>query len=642
VFDLCTGGDLSQLLMRNGPRKYLLEDHAKVLIRQLVSAVAHIHSRGICHRDIKMQNILLENMDNQHAQVKLIDFGFATRYVGVTPMKTRCGTPYTTAPEVFRECYDERCDVWSVGVVSYFLLSGQRPFASVELPGELKKAGRQSIVTSILMGRYHFNHPAFRQVSQEGILFIQKLLAPKYTSRWQAIDAVKCPWLSDKFVKTSLFDLSTLKSVNTPLSLAVSNLRGKRDASVLGNTGMVAVAFDHSRYDAPEIRTLFQYFDKENAGFLSKKAFKKAMKSVSPDLTSMEIDSLFEAIDVDDDKQISFTEFLAATMDPREVDTEELGKAFQLLDSDNKGYLTVDDFYRVLAVSPDRGSSLQLTAVVKIRTEEDGSKSNGEGSGNNELSSSGMPYFDETGQQGHDKHTLLRKIAQMIKAGDVNNDGVLSYSEFLLGIAGIEHASDIHMLSAPPDVAKTQCEKARVELLCGPGDPFAADTKPFFPRSFTPKNTHRKTVPSPSVSDNLIDTPITQSLPTSPSTPNTRKRGFSLSNLRGIHKTVPTDDPDPPPGEPHGDGRPTPAPAKPADAYLEIGGVSGFFSQEDVPGPRPSPLSVSARLQAGQGQGQGQTDPSGEQTGRDREETIAPSPPQVGMRYRRVCVYALY
>lgn len=77
VFDLCTGGVLTELVSRN-PKKYLHEDLAKILIRQLVSAVAHIHSRGICHRDIKMQNILLENMDGQHPQIKLIDFGFAT------------------------------------------------------------------------------------------------------------------------------------------------------------------------------------------------------------------------------------------------------------------------------------------------------------------------------------------------------------------------------------------------------------------------------------------------------------------------------------------------------------------------------------------------------------------------------------
>lgn len=115
--DLCTGGHLGDLLSYGG-KSHLEESRAKILITQLVSAVAHLHSRGICHRDIKLQNILMEHRDYVTAQIKLIDFGFATNYAGLCPLKTRCGTPYTTAPEVYRECYDERCDLWSVGVVS--------------------------------------------------------------------------------------------------------------------------------------------------------------------------------------------------------------------------------------------------------------------------------------------------------------------------------------------------------------------------------------------------------------------------------------------------------------------------------------------------------------------------------------------
>ncbi len=111
VMDLCTGGHLGDLLACSR-KTYLDEPKAKILIRQLVSAIAHMHSRGICHRDIKLQNILMEHRDYETAQIKLIDFGFGARFIGITPMKTRCGTPYTTAPEVYRECYDERCDVW--------------------------------------------------------------------------------------------------------------------------------------------------------------------------------------------------------------------------------------------------------------------------------------------------------------------------------------------------------------------------------------------------------------------------------------------------------------------------------------------------------------------------------------------------
>lgn len=99
VMELCTGGHLGDLIARQ-PAKKLDENFAKVLCRQLISAIAHIHSRGIAHRDIKLQNILMDHSDSRTAQLKLIDFGYGSRFIGALPMKTKCGTPYTTAPEV--------------------------------------------------------------------------------------------------------------------------------------------------------------------------------------------------------------------------------------------------------------------------------------------------------------------------------------------------------------------------------------------------------------------------------------------------------------------------------------------------------------------------------------------------------------
>jgi calcium-dependent protein kinase len=149
--ELCTGGHLGKFVERQ-PHGHLSEDHAKTIIRQLLSAIAHMHSRGICHRDIKLQNILMEN-PSINAQIKLIDFGFGTRFIGATPLRTRCGTPYTTAPEVFRENYDERCDVWSAGVVAYTVICGRRPFQALVIPGELAEAGKATLVANILMCR---------------------------------------------------------------------------------------------------------------------------------------------------------------------------------------------------------------------------------------------------------------------------------------------------------------------------------------------------------------------------------------------------------------------------------------------------------------------------------------------------------
>ena len=100
----------------------------------MLSAIKHLHDKGICHRDLKPENILFESKSKE-AQIRLIDFGLAKNFSvkenGKNPsrlMKTRIGTPYYMAPEVLEGAYDETCDMWSIGVITYCLLCGYPPF----------------------------------------------------------------------------------------------------------------------------------------------------------------------------------------------------------------------------------------------------------------------------------------------------------------------------------------------------------------------------------------------------------------------------------------------------------------------------------------------------------------------------------
>ena len=113
----CVGQVLSKC-----PEGRLSVEVAKQFLSQITRAVAHLHSVNICHRDIKLQNILLESDSWEGAQVKLIDFGNSWRFKPGKNMTKIVGTTYTAAPEVLRESYDERCDVWSIGVVSDFCI----------------------------------------------------------------------------------------------------------------------------------------------------------------------------------------------------------------------------------------------------------------------------------------------------------------------------------------------------------------------------------------------------------------------------------------------------------------------------------------------------------------------------------------
>ena len=130
VLELCSGGPLLDRL----PFK---EDQASHIMRQLMSAVAYMHSKRIVHRDIDCSNILFRTPDEK-SDIKLIDFGSATE-IELVPnhpgaykfLKDKAGTPQIMAPEVIRQRYGPAADVWSCGVVAYTILNdGQNPFSA--------------------------------------------------------------------------------------------------------------------------------------------------------------------------------------------------------------------------------------------------------------------------------------------------------------------------------------------------------------------------------------------------------------------------------------------------------------------------------------------------------------------------------
>jgi calcium-dependent protein kinase len=318
-----------------------------------------------------LQNILREN-EKWNAQIKLVDFGLGTRFIGACPLKTRCGTLYATAPEVLRESYDEKCDIWSAGVVAFTLLSGRKPFEALVLypaSGE-DEDGKASVMANILMGRCHYRHRDWKRVSFNAMDFTKKMMTQDYTKRWSAQQALEHSWFNEdgdaygsddeegsdherapaeshrqrKFSSTSI--MSDGSNEANMVQLAMKNLKRQADSSVIHQTSMLAVAYNMPLSKTADRRAFFQSFDVDKNGTLSKEEFRNAMLACnifSPDdtgkLTTDDIDCIFHSVDVNGDNQISFTEFLAATLDPRDFDIQSLNSAFQLMDTDRKGTL---------------------------------------------------------------------------------------------------------------------------------------------------------------------------------------------------------------------------------------------------------------------------------------------------------------
>ena len=165
---------------------YLITLTAKT-VSEMLSAVAFLHSRSIVHRDLKLENWVLESGKDVWSPLKLIDFGLSTHYRAGERLTRVVGSSYYVAPEVLKKSYTEACDLWSLGVIVYMLLSGAPPFYG---------KNDEAIKASIVQGEYTFPHELFRDVSDEAMAFVSTLLSYNIEYRYTAGQALTHPWLT--------------------------------------------------------------------------------------------------------------------------------------------------------------------------------------------------------------------------------------------------------------------------------------------------------------------------------------------------------------------------------------------------------------------------------------------------------------
>ncbi|KAK6477661.1 ribosomal protein S6 kinase alpha-4 [Huso huso] len=164
VMELLSGGELLERIRR---KQHFSEAEASEIMRRLLSAVSYMHQSGVVHRDLKPENLLFAD-EGEDAPIKVIDFGFARLRPpeGAPPMQTPCFTLQYAAPELLRDSgYDEACDLWSLGVILYTMLSGQVPFQSKQKG--MTSSHAADIMRKIKEGDFSLDGEAWRGVSEE-------------------------------------------------------------------------------------------------------------------------------------------------------------------------------------------------------------------------------------------------------------------------------------------------------------------------------------------------------------------------------------------------------------------------------------------------------------------------------------------
>ncbi|CAN0031230.1 unnamed protein product [Lampetra fluviatilis] len=219
VFEKMHGGSI---LTHIQMRKYFNEKEASRVVQDIATALHFLHNKGIAHRDLKPENILCEFAD-QVTPVRICDFDLGSGVpVGSTPISTPelatpCGSAEYMAPEVveaFNEeeasFYDKRCDLWSLGVITYILLSGYPPFVGNcggkcgWDSGQPCSPCQKMLFARIQEGHYEFPEKDWAGVSVHAKDLISKLLVRNAKQRLSAAQVLDHPWLRGNALENTL------------------------------------------------------------------------------------------------------------------------------------------------------------------------------------------------------------------------------------------------------------------------------------------------------------------------------------------------------------------------------------------------------------------------------------------------------
>jgi hypothetical protein len=191
IMEYCPGGDLFSYLENRNFK--LSEERAAVLMKKMCDAVFYFQSFfGVIHRDLKPENILMTS-DNDDGDIRILDFGLSK----ISIPNEKCTEPYGTltycAPEIILdEPYNKEVDMWSLGVMTYLMVSGRLPFNSED---------ENKIARKIAFDEPDYEkNSCWKSLSYECIDFIKKLLNKDPKKRMIIEDAIKHPWFK-KFVK---------------------------------------------------------------------------------------------------------------------------------------------------------------------------------------------------------------------------------------------------------------------------------------------------------------------------------------------------------------------------------------------------------------------------------------------------------
>jgi calcium-dependent protein kinase len=346
ITELCQGGELFQRIVDNG---YFSEEHAAYIMYQLLASVFYCHNLNIIHRDLKPENILIESEENGFLNIKVIDFGTAKIFDKNKSEKKVIGSAYYIAPEVFQQKYNEKCDVWSCGVIMYILLCGKPPFYGDD----------DEIVKKISIGTYDIRSDIWTKISSSAIELIKKMLDMNPMSRISAQKALNDKWFKKFKIREKFTNISTNK-----MKEIMENIKNYKPNNKLQQAALALLV--HNNLHLPEVKDIIKVFktiDVDNDCRITKEELSVAyLKLYNLPDSEAEVEEIFRNIDNDNNGYIEYEEYIRATIDKSKLLNDDVLKyTFKYFDKDNSGEITTDEIAKALFNGNDKKMSEKLT-----------------------------------------------------------------------------------------------------------------------------------------------------------------------------------------------------------------------------------------------------------------------------------------
>lgn len=351
AMELCLGGALLDAIIEDEDNKFT-ERQAAVLMRQIVAPVSHMHARGACHRDLKLENFLLrDKCAIDESIVKIVDFGLARWFTDGEPMTSKVGSRLYTAPEVAAGSYSQACDLWSCGVIAYILLCGRPPFQG---------KSDAEMAASIRSGSVSFPQADWGDVSDDAKNLIRRLLELDPSARLTAEEALEHVWMNNlaPAASSSALQVTELRSMQT---FAQQNRLQK------ATRYWIAQRMNDS--EIQHLRDMFEAMDQDHDGMVTFEQLRSVIEAQQkrqdgqPTL-QRNVTSMIENMERSGTStgRINYTDFLAATLDKKHYQEERIcWEAFQMFDRNGDGFISRQDLTQVLHSSE---VETLLTSVV--------------------------------------------------------------------------------------------------------------------------------------------------------------------------------------------------------------------------------------------------------------------------------------